>query len=180
MTQIFDGTVSVHYGYVYVFASNSIGDSEDPSGECFQNQNNGLCGTAFPDTIMFRTGLHTGEVGVTIEVLEAPLPVTNDWEEIVEVPFSLGTEAEGLWLEDWMGDRICTIPIPPGTYRVRYCARNMDRANNDDTLYPQPIDFYGLYFWPDELSPDSIIKQKSRSAKYWHDWTLSQKQRLSS
>jgi hypothetical protein len=175
MTQIFDGTINVHYGQMYVLTAK--GGCEDPLRECFQNQNNGLCGTALPGWIMLLTGLHTGKVAVNIEVFEASPPVTNDWEEVVEAPFAVEAEAEGVWLQDWDGDRICTIPLPPGTYRVRYCARNMDRAHDDDTLYPQPIDFYRLYFWPDELSPDSIIKQKSRTAEYWHNWTLSQNQR---
>jgi hypothetical protein len=172
MTQIFDGTISVHYAQAYVFTYRG---ADFYLEDCFVGQNNGLCGTAFPGVIWLTTGLHTGEVGFTVEVFESPPPLTDDWEEIVEAPFSVGAEAdeEGARLNNWDGDRICKIPLPLGNYRVRYCARNMHQASDEDSLYTQPIDFYELSFWPAELSSDTIIKQKSRKAKRSHEWALS-------
>jgi hypothetical protein len=168
MTQIFDGTISVSYGQAYVFTYRGADFHLD---DCFVGQNNGLCGTAFPGVIWLTTGLHSGEVNLSIEVFEAPPPFTDEWEEIVEAPFSIGSEAdeEGARIDNWYGDRVCKIPIPRGNYRVRYCARKMDQANDIDTLVEgEPIDSYGLYFWPAELSPDAVIKQKSHTARYWH------------
>lgn len=34
------------------------------------------------------TGLHTGQVGFTVEVSEAPPELGFSWEEIVEAPFA--------------------------------------------------------------------------------------------
>jgi hypothetical protein len=168
MTEVFNGELYVHYGQAYVFSYRGCDFS---LMDCFENQVNGLCGTAVPGVIFLITGLHTGRVGLIVEVLESPPPVDHSWEEIVEAPFSVGAEAdgEGVRLEDWNGDRVCSIPLPLGNYRVRYCARNMDAGRDADTIVDEAIiDFYALYFWPDGLSPDAVISQKSRVATYWH------------
>jgi hypothetical protein len=35
------------------------------------------------------TGLHTGQVGFTVDVLDAAPPLDDAWEEIVEVSFTV-------------------------------------------------------------------------------------------
>ena len=74
-----------------------------------------------------------------------------------------------LFLQDWDRNYVCRIPIPPGPYRVRYCARNMDEGKEIDTLVDEdPVDFYKLYFWPAELAPDKVIKQLFRYPQGTH------------
>ncbi len=176
MAQIFDGKLYVHYGQAYIFTYIGCDFYLD---DCFTGQVNGLCGTIVPGVVFLITGLHTGDVGLTVEVLESRPPVDASWEEIVEAPFTVGAEADedGPRIEDWKGDLVCNLPIAMGNYRIRYCARNMDEASGVDTLLEgeDTIDFYALYIWPDEVTPDEVIKQTSRRARYWHgvarDWT---------
>ena len=56
------------------------------------------------------------------------------------------------------------------TYRVRYSATGMDRARRRDTLLAgEPLlDRYLLQLWPAPPAPDSVIRETSRCAAYWH------------
>jgi hypothetical protein len=170
MTRIFDGGLYVHYRQAYVL-SNAQETSELP--DCFKGQTNGLCGAAVSDTLFLITGLHTGHVHLSVDVLDAPPPLDQTWEEVVEVPFMIN--GEGASLNDWNGKCVCEIPLSPGTYRVRYCARDMDRGREVDTILQneEPIDFYNLAFWSADLLPDVVLKQTSEIAAYWHEYAKS-------
>ncbi|MGW0916873.1 hypothetical protein ACWD1Z_34955 [Streptomyces sp. NPDC002784] len=50
-----------------------------------------LCGAANPGHLFLTTGLHTGRVGLTVEVHEAEPSLDERWEEIVEVSFRPGS-----------------------------------------------------------------------------------------
>ena len=67
MTRIFDGHLNVHYGQAYVVACEQRGEFE----ECFRGQSNGLCGASVPGMLFLITRLHTGHVGLVIDVLDA-------------------------------------------------------------------------------------------------------------
>jgi hypothetical protein len=170
MTRIFDGCLYVHYGQAYVL-SNALETSELP--DCFQGQANGLCGAAISDTLFLITGLHTGHVRLSVDVLDTPPLLDQIWEEIVEVPFMINGERTSLY--NWNGECVCEIPLSTGTYRVRYCARNMDRGKEVDTILDdeEPIDFYNLAFWPADLLPDVVLKQTAEIAAYWHEYAKS-------
>src|SRR5262245_38211876 len=98
----------------------------------FRGQTNGLCGVAVRGALWLITGLHSGRVGFTVDVLDAAPPIDDAWEEIVEVSFSVPGEDEALehdgkeiiyrdvYLAEWAGGGSYRIPILPGTYRVRY------------------------------------------------------------
>ena len=106
--------------------------------------------------------------GFTLDVLDDCPPIDNTWEEIVEVSFSVGTEKVALF--EWGGKCICDIPLLPGTYRVRYCARNMSLGAEVDTYVEgEPVDFYSLAFWTVASAPDIVVKQTSEVAAYWHN-----------
>lgn len=175
MTQIFDGKLPVHYGQAYIFTPSRDKDWDGDLANCFFEQSNGLCGTATPGVIFLITGLHTGAVGMTVDVSDSPPPLANSWHEVVEAPFSVSPEYEDeVRLEEWGGKRICTIPLSAGSYRVRYCARNMGHASSVSCLVDEePIDFYALYFWPASLAPDAVIKQTSGMAADYHQWAKS-------
>jgi hypothetical protein len=170
MTRIFDGQLHVHYGQAYVLP-NAQGTSELP--DCFQSQTNGLCGAAMSSQLFLITGLHTGQVRLSVDVLDAPPPLDQTWEEVVEVPFMINVE--GAYLYDWNGECVCKIPLSPGTYRVRYCARGMDRGKEVDTILEdeEPVDFYNLAFWTADFLPDAVLKQTSEIAAYWHEYAKS-------
>ena len=55
--------------------------------ESLGGQANGLCGAAVPGLLFLTTGLDTGHTRVTVEVLDAPAPIGDDWEEVVEASF---------------------------------------------------------------------------------------------
>jgi hypothetical protein len=170
MTRIFDGNLYVHYGQAYVF-SNAQKTAE--LDDCFRGQTNGLCGAAISDALFLTTGLHTGCVQLSVDVVDTPPPLDRTWEEIVEVPFLIN--GEGVSLYDWNGECVCKIPLSPGTYRVRYCACGMDLGKEVDTILAEekPIDFYHLAFWSANLLPDVVVKQTSEIATYWHEYARS-------
>jgi hypothetical protein len=169
MARVFEGRLPVHYGQAYVQPYDSPGNGLKDS---FCGQSNGLCGAASSGALFLITGLHTGDVGFTLDVLDAPPPIDRTWEEIVEVPFTAGTGKIALFT--WYGDSICGVPLSPGTYRVRYCARNMWLGVEVDTyIEGEPVDFYSLAFWPATLAPDIVVKQTSEVAAYWHNYAKS-------
>jgi hypothetical protein len=67
MTRVFEGHIQVHYGQVYVFSGEDGG--VDLEG-AFQGEANGWCGAACPSMLFLITGLHTGYVGFTVDVLD--------------------------------------------------------------------------------------------------------------
>ncbi|MEL6383455.1 MAG: hypothetical protein AAFQ89_13575 [Cyanobacteria bacterium J06626_18] len=112
---------------------------------------------AWPGFLYLVTGLHTVNVGFTLDVLDTPPPIDDVWEEIVEVSFNAGIGK--ITLFDWCGgEAICDIPLSPGTDRVRYCARGMGEGWELDTNIKEPVDFYYLAFWPAPQAPDAVLK----------------------
>ena len=170
MARIFEGRLSVHYSQAYVLPNGSFGPDLE---ESFWGQRNGLCGAATGNSLFLTTGLHTGGVNFVLDVLDAEPPIDHSWEEIVEASFSVGTP--GISLVEWAGQASYAIPISPGTYRVRYCAVNMQRGRETDNIREgmAPVDSYSLAMWPSEASPDVVIKQTSEVAAYWHQYASS-------
>jgi hypothetical protein len=179
MARVFEGKIHVHYSQAYVLTGEMINPD---MFDAFRGQANGFCGAAVRGALWLVTGLHTGHVGFTVDVLDTAPPVDDSWEEIVEVSFTVPDEDEEfehddmeimgreISLAEWGGGRYYPIPISPGSYRVRYCARGMDLGRTRDTLLQDEelVDFYSLAFWPAEVAPDRVIKQTCEIAKYFH------------
>ncbi|MFQ6329154.1 hypothetical protein ACLMAL_23875 [Nocardia sp. CWNU-33] len=168
-----DGEVSVSYGQIYVVS--------DPCGhsprmhEAFAGQNSGLCGAAVPGALFLSTGLHTGNVGFTVEVRSQAPALDPAWEEVVEVSFYPLSEQS--FLLQWAGEASWELDLKEGLdYRVRYCAQGMDQAREKDVrLDDEPLqDRYLLQFWPAPPEPDRIVRQTSQNAAYSHDWARQQ------
>lgn len=166
MPIVFDQEIHVHYWQFYV---------ESRTDEVFEGltesrggQANGLCGAAVPGLLYLTTGLHTGHTWVTVEVLDAPAPIGDECEDVVEASFRPVTAKVAL--VQWAGAASWPLPLEPIDYRVRYSATGMDRARERDTLRAgEPLlDRYLLQFWPDRLAPDAVIRESSRCAAYWH------------
>ncbi|MFC9686560.1 hypothetical protein, partial [Streptomyces sp. NPDC056948] len=161
-----EGEVHVHYGQIYV--------ESDPDGygsglaEAFAGQSGGLCGAASPGFLWLNTGLHTGDVGFTVEVREEAPPLDPVWEDVVEVSFR--PVSRDTALVQWAGEASWLLGLEETDYRVRYCAQGMDRAGERDTrLDDEPqLDRYLLQFWPAPPEPGRVLKQTSLSAAYWH------------
>ncbi|MFM9371028.1 hypothetical protein [Streptomyces sp. Da 82-17] len=161
-----DGEVSVHYGQIYVL---SDGDGDLPDlHDAFAGQSAGLCGAAVPGALWLVTGLHTRDVGFTVEVHDGPAPEPGpEWEEVVEVSYR--PHSDRAQLEEWGGSSTYELGLRAVDHRVRYCAQGMDAAGELDTrIDEEQADRYLLQFWPAPPEPDRIVRQTAEVARYWH------------
>ncbi|MER6210952.1 hypothetical protein [Streptomyces sp. NPDC001642] len=156
----------VHYGQIYVESDpdNAIPDLS----EAFAGQSGGLCGAAVPGVLWLITGLHTGNVGFTVEVHDEDPPLDPVWEEVVEVSFHPLSERTSL--VQWAGEAAWDLNLARTDYRVRYCAQGMDEGRKLDTRVSgePPADSYLLQFWPAPPHADRVVRQTSQNAAYWH------------
>ncbi|WP_203236598.1 hypothetical protein [Nocardia panacis] len=167
-----DGEVGVSCSQIYV---ESAPGGTPPMHEAFAGQNSGLCGAAVPGALFLHTGLHTGDVGFTVEVRGQAPPLDPAWEDVVEVSFYPLSDQS--FLVQWAGEDSWELDLKEGLdYRVRYCAQGMDRAREKDVrLDDEPVlDRYLLQFWPAPPEPDRIVRQTSQDAAYSHDWVRRQ------
>ncbi|MEV5754430.1 hypothetical protein AB0L00_42025 [Actinoallomurus sp. NPDC052308] len=159
-----DGEVRVHYGRLYVQSgSKHMPDLDD----AFAGQTSGLCGAAVPGFLWLVTGLHTGDVGFTVEIHEHAPELDPEWADVVEVSFR--PQTSHTFLELWGGEGAWELNLAQIDYRVRYCAQGMDEGHALDTRVDQPqADRYLLQFWAARPEPDRIVRQTSEIAAYWH------------
>lgn len=160
------GEVHVHYGQIYV-ASDPDHAIPDLS-EAFAGQSGGLCGAAVPGALWLVIGLHTGNVGFTVEVHDEDPLLDPAWEDVVEVSFHPVSERTSL--VQWAGEAARDLNLTRTDYRVRYCAQGMDEGRKLDTRVagkPQ-ADSYLLQFWPAPPRADRVVRQTSQKAAYWH------------
>ncbi|NGN63730.1 hypothetical protein G5C51_07380 [Streptomyces sp. A7024] len=166
METVYDGVLEVAYGQFYVESRTDVGELEETRA----GQRNGLCGAAVPGHLFLTTGLHTGGVGLAVEVHDHEPPLDDTWDEIVEASFHPASASTSV--VPWGDGPLCRIPLAEADHRVRYCARAMDEARERELEILEEdiiVDRYLLQFWPAPSAPDAIIKQTSRSAAYWHD-----------
>lgn len=167
METVYSGELHVSYMQFYV-------DSRpDPFGaerwDTRAGQRNGLCGAAVPGHLFLTTGLHTGRVGLTVEVHEEEPPVAEVWEEVVEVSFLPASPRTSVF--PWGDGELCAAELAETDHRVRYCARGMEVDPDAESAVLDggpPVDHYLLQFWPAPPAPDQIVRQTSRKAAYWH------------
>ncbi|GLQ12316.1 hypothetical protein GCM10007913_42490 [Devosia yakushimensis] len=166
MTTLFSQNISVQYGQAYLELGGQFNGSME---DCFRGQSNGICGASAPDLLFLITGLHTGKVGLTINLFDTDPGIDETWDEIVEV--SCQAPKGEVALSEWAADSGPPMAVPAGSYRARYHARKMQAANELDTNVTEvPVDTYRLDLWPAPPAADRIIKQTSEVAAYWHGW----------
>lgn len=166
---LFDSLLHVYYGQATVAPEDSAGFGLN---DAFRGQKNGLCGASVPKCLFLITGLHTGGVRLRVELHESEPGNFDDWDEVVEVPFSVSGRVN---LEQWAREAVYPLQLPEGQYRARYSAKDMDAGSNVDTAEIGP-DAYLLQFWPvAKQTPEALVKQTSERAQYWHNtvqkWT---------
>lgn len=154
MVILLDTTIPVHYRFLNLHSAEAGPSADVDAGRL--GQANGLCAAAVPGQLSMVTGTHTGPVHVIVELHADEPPLEDEWEEAVEVPFSSG--ADDLVLTAFQ-DSTEPLNLPPGNYRMRYCARGMEEAWEADST-DEPIDHYRLQFWP---SRDRVLRRTSES-----------------
>jgi hypothetical protein len=164
MSVLFAGVMPVHYGFIY------LGSDDDGGGELIEErvgQVNGLIGAQRSGRVSMITGLHTGDVSLTIEWLPNQPVVGAEWEDVVEVPFVI--EQAELTLSSF--ETFISVEVPQtGPHRVRYRASGMDAGKELDTTEEgeQAPDRYLLQLWPASLAPEAILRETAAIATYWH------------
>jgi hypothetical protein len=160
-----DFDLHVHYGFIYLQprSAEPIEDIIAARG----GQANGICGAAYPGWLVMTTGLHTGRVPFSVCIAESAPELAEEWEDVVEVSFTATERGYGLATFDtWT-----PLELPAATsYRARYCALGMDAARAQDTrLDGDPVtDRYLLALWPAPHAAETIVRQGSELAAYWH------------
>ncbi|MGV9758547.1 hypothetical protein ACWDUC_22315, partial [Streptomyces tricolor] len=105
------------------------------------------------------TGIHTGDVDVTVTAhRQPPPPDAGEWEEIAEI--SLHSPTGTLQVTPLMTDLDKDLPniaaAGPGTYRLRVHARGRDQAVD---LIPHTItEHYLLQCWPQPPAPAQLLR----------------------
>ncbi|MGL3806206.1 hypothetical protein ACSYDW_08930 [Paeniglutamicibacter sp. R2-26] len=163
--ELFDGTINVAYGQFYLLPE---GDYEIDMDAAFRGQDNGLCGAAAPPGLFFITGLHTGHVGLSVHLHDSEPALAEEWEEVVEVPYEV---TEKICLAEWGGPSQDPLPIPRGSYRLRYAGIKMDEGHEQDCILEgeDTIDSYRIDLWPAfDSTGDRILRQHGEQAAYWH------------
>ncbi|MFD6445118.1 hypothetical protein ACFWEJ_08445 [Promicromonospora sp. NPDC060204] len=164
MTVLFDGEISVHYGF---FSVAPTGEFVEDLIAARRDQRNGLLGAQEPHRLGGITGLHTGEVAFRVEWTETEPPIGAAWEDVVEASvdvlpgdYSLDTFDESLPLR---------IPHS-GWHRARYNLRAMDAGRDMDTPDDGQTapDSYLLQLWPAPPAADAILQQVSEYAAHLH------------
>lgn len=164
---IFDGPLRVEYRQFYVLSD----DDSDWSAPSRDGQSNGLCGAAIPGVLFCTTATHYGSVGLRVELLDAPPSPDSDSEEVVEVSFKPNTSE--VRVQEWDGDSICTLPLEPRWYRVRYAASGFAAAraadSDPDRDFQAITDRYHLTFWPEDAArSDEVVRVTSDFARIIH------------
>ncbi|MFH8976254.1 hypothetical protein [Streptomyces sp. NPDC017890] len=167
MRTVYSGELHVSHGQFYVDSRRDGGGPGRPPA-C-AGQTNGLCGAAVPGHLLLVTGLHTGRVGLTVEVHGAAPPLDDDWEDVVEASFRPASASTVVL--PWGDGPLCALDLVPSDHRVRYCGRGMDRGREEEAAVLEggpPVDHYLLQFWPAPPAADLVVRQTSHSAAYWH------------
>jgi hypothetical protein len=146
---LLDRVMEVQYGFLTLCSAQTT-DDEDADRDAWRGQTNGLLGAAVPEMLRLRTDTHTGPVGIRIELHDHAPQLGDDWAEVVEASYA-----------SWVDDLVLSsfdqfardIPLPPGSYQVRYCNRPGEQCL--------------LQFWP-AADVDRIVRRTGEWAAYWH------------
>lgn len=164
MELVFDDTLFVHYGFVYL----SPADEEDPDlDESRRGQVNGLLGAGTGEALALTTGTHTGDVPLRVEWHETEPALADAWDDVVEA--SVDITGRDMRLAAFDDAREVQLPAT-GPHRVRLCAAGFEAARREEDLEDDRVpDRYLLQLWPAALAGDAIVRVSGPGAQYWHD-----------
>ncbi|MGA5207833.1 hypothetical protein [Streptomyces variegatus] len=134
-----------------------ITDPQEPVAGDLDASRTGLV-SADGGAIEVATGIHTGDVHVTVEpYAQAPEPAPG-WEEIAEI--SCHSSSGELLVTSFMDDPADLPSLAsqgPGPYRLRVHARGRDRAV-DQTTVAEVVESYLIQSWPAAHQDTLLVK----------------------
>lgn len=137
----------------------NVSDESGSTGPDVEYEHNGLVQVIDGVTVVL-TGIHTGEVDVTVTLHETgPAPGNGEWQEVVEV--SAHAASGDLMVRGMMDDLDEELPVlsfsGPGDYRLRVHARGRDTAID---LAPDEVtEWYLIQAWPAPPAPVTVLRQ---------------------
>ncbi|MCP3821896.1 hypothetical protein NLX86_28530 [Streptomyces sp. A3M-1-3] len=148
-----------------VFAEYHLFRISDPAGPVVADDvdgtDNGLV-MATDGSIEIMTGIHTGEVDLTVARCEhEPEPAAGNWEEIAEI--SLHSPSGKVIVHALMGDEADVPTLAAsgaGDYRLRVHARGRDTAV--DVAVEEIVEWYLIQCWPAPAGPAGAGQSKRR------------------
>ena len=133
----------------------------------FDGQTNGLVGAADPGGVYINLARRSGGSPVTIILRDASPQIDEQWQDVVEVSFTLPAGRQVGWYS-WAGQSGGQLDvIPAGSYRMRVSARGRDEGQQGE-FAQTPVDFYLIELWPAAPAPDTIVRVGSEDGTYWH------------
>ncbi len=166
---LFSGNIDIYFSQFSI-------ESEEPDDsvrlpDVHAGQVNGLCGAAQPERLFFTARPKDAAIELQIQLWPCEPPIDSTYGDIVEVPFTRGVEP--VLLCQWAHEEVFPLTLPPGEYRVRYSIDGLDKDYPEDCDkegYEKPIpgQRYLVQFWAHPNEGDSIIKQTTEEAAYWH------------
>ncbi|MFE9112258.1 hypothetical protein ACFYN9_21930 [Streptomyces collinus] len=148
-------------GTALVHAEYHLFQVTDPHGPVADDLDASLTGLVSADggTIEVTTGIHTGDVYVTVEPYAQAPETAHGWEEIAEI--SCHSPSGELLVTPFMDDPADLPSLAsqgPGSYRLRVHARGRDRAV-DQTVIDEVVESYLIQSWPatDVVGQDALL-----------------------
>ncbi|MFE9776338.1 hypothetical protein ACFYOV_32700 [Streptomyces sp. NPDC005931] len=147
------GTALVHAEY-HLF---QITDPQGPVADDLDASRTGLV-SADGGVMEVTTGIHTGDVQVTVEPHPRRPDPARGWEEIAEIScHSLSGELLVTPFMDDPADLPSLASQDSGSYRLRVHARGRDRAV-DHTTVDEVVESYLIQSWPAAHQDASLVK----------------------
>jgi hypothetical protein len=118
-------------------------------------------------TTLFHTGISSGPISMTVNVLDAPPEFAlEEWEDVHEVSASLpaGRAAAGGPMEE-LTALGAIEDDESGDYRIRVSAAGRDKA--PDLVTATVVEHYLVQLWPESVSPPRVLSAVSEHGKYW-------------
>ncbi|WP_242888165.1 hypothetical protein [Actinomadura litoris] len=120
-----------------------------------------------PQRANFITACNDGRVDLVVELSSTePDARAADYEDIIELPFDSRDGIVAVHTHNVNGYLKILPPLPegPGSYRLRYHARNMDEADQHG-YGGKGVDGYLLQIWPAPWADPQVLQARSLYAK---------------
>lgn len=111
-------------------------------------------------------GSQSGPYAITAQMGADPGEAGTDWEDVVEL--SVMT-AGAITINEVVDGPVETLPVPPGTYRLRLSSRGRtegyERAasfpDEDEEKDESPLEHFLVQLWPAAATPAVVLRQDS-------------------